>query len=273
MTTKHYIPAIQMLNIVGLAGVIIINVLANTLPINDLTTGEVSAHYENLFTPAGFTFSIWSVIYLGLLAFVIFQYWETKNNSNPEILSAAGSIGITFFISCLANIGWIISWHYQIFPLTLMLMSILLLSLIDINGRIHHISERYRSFKRVNAVFRWCVKIPFGLYLGWICVATIANAAVYLKFTEWFAWGVSEQSWAAFMIVVGTMIGLWVLSRYRSISVAVAVAWGITGIYFNVWKTENVALSGTCIMMILIILVGIARAIRRKQVLNNLNNE
>ena len=269
MTPKHYIPAIQILNIAGLLGVITINVLANTLPINGLTAGEVSAQYENLFTPAGFTFSIWSVIYLGLVGFAIFQFWETKNNSNPEILSSAGAIGITFFISCLANIGWLISWHHQLFSLTLLLMSILLLSLIDINRRIHQISERYSSFKRANNVFIWSVKIPFGLYLGWICVATIANAAVYLKFSEWSAWGISEQSWATFMVVVGAMIGLWMLARFRSISAVVAVAWGILGIYLNIWKTENIALAGACIMMVLIILVGIARAIRRKQVLND----
>ncbi len=169
--------------------------------------------------------------------------------------------------------GWILAWHYQMFSVTLLLMSVLLLSLIDINRRIYHISERYRSFKRARTVFRWCVIIPFGLYLGWICVATIANAAVYLTFTEWSGWGLTDQSWASTLVVIGAVIGLWILSRFRSIGAGVAVAWGITGIYFNVWQTDKVALAGTCIVMILVLLVGIARTIRKNQIMNQIINE
>ena len=268
MTPQYYIPAIQTLNILGLIGVIVINILSNVLPINDLTAAEISDQYHNLFTPAGFAFSIWSIIYLGLIAFSIFQLWETRDNRRPEILSVAGSLGITFFINCLANIGWIISWHYQMFSLSLLLMSIILLSLIDINRRLYQVTENYRKYKRVYLIFRWSVIIPFGLYLGWICIASIANAAVYFKYTEWSAFGVSEQSWASFMVVVGAIIGLWTLARFRLVSAAAAIGWGIACIYFNIWNTENTVLAGVCIVMLLLLLAGIARFVRKNRIAN-----
>ena len=102
---------LQLLNLLGFILVIVLNGLANALPINGYTTGELSDRYPNLFVPAGFTFSIWGVIYLLLLVFVIYQIrnWWSKHRLD---MSFVQKIGPWFAISCLANASWIIAWHY-----------------------------------------------------------------------------------------------------------------------------------------------------------------
>jgi len=127
---------ICILNLFGFLGTVIVNGLANALPINNKTTGELSDQYPNLFVPAGLTFSIWGLIYILLAIFAIYQLIivirkDTKQSSFIE------RIGLLFFGSSVANIGWIFAWHYEIVPLSLVLMLLLLGCLIAIYLRLH----------------------------------------------------------------------------------------------------------------------------------------
>jgi hypothetical protein len=251
----------KILNVVGLIAVIATNILANTLPINNMTTGEVSAQYDNFFTPAGFTFSIWSVIYIGLIAFAIFQFFDDKKHqeqSNTVVLA----LGTTFFISCFANVSWIFAWHYQEFSLTILFMALLLLSLIDINRRLFKL-EATKDFSKSFKAMVWA---PFGIYLGWICIATIANVAVYLTFKDWSGFGISELSWTIAMLVIGTLIGLWLLARTGLIPAAMAIMWGIIGIYFKQWQNNGSdTILITSLILIGLLAIGVARTFRRKK--------
>ncbi len=197
------------MNLMVLLGVIAVNALANILPINGVTTGEVSAQYDNYFTPAGFTFSIWSLIYLGLLIFTIYQF--ISKSYNPK------SIGYYFVFNGLANMSWILAWHYGYFLMTVLIIMILLGTLIVINIRIQNSS--------------YFVKFPFRTYLGWICVATIANTAVYLEYLEISILGINELYWAMILVITGGAIGLFLLFKKGWFAAAMAIAWGIWGIY------------------------------------------
>ncbi len=192
---------------------VVMNYLANALPLNGKTTGEISEQYSNLFVPAGITFSIWGVIYLLLLVFVVIQFW----GYNRDI---AGSVGWAFAISCLLNALWIVAWHYEKLPLSLILMLGLLAALAYINLQL----------KGEPAGF---TKAAFGIYLGWICIATIANVTALLVNYNWGAWGISEANWAVIMIFAGLIITALTLYRLDNPFIGLAVIWAFIGIMIN----------------------------------------
>ena len=159
---------LSILNMVGFLGTVIVNGLANALPINNKTTGELSDQYPNLFVPSGLTFSIWGVIYILLAIFVIYGL-VIAIRKGSEKSCFIDNIGILFFISCLANIGWIFAWHYEVLPLSLVLMLILLGSLITIYLKLR-ISKSGSTTTE-----KYLVHLPFSIYLGWITIATIVG--------------------------------------------------------------------------------------------------
>ena len=210
---------LQILNTLGFALVITLNTLANALPINGFNTGELSDQYPNLFVPAGFTFSIWGIIYLLLLGFVIYQFTRPAAEANvPQ------RIGPWFFLSCLFNASWILAWHYLMPGLSLLIMLALLGSLIVIYRRVYEAP----ALEAKGA--RWWVELPFSVYLGWITVATIANATAVLVDLGWKGGGLPEPVWTVVMIVVAIGMGVWFAWRQSDIFYALVVAWALAGI-------------------------------------------
>ncbi len=201
---------LKIFNVVMFALMVVMNYLANALPINERTTGQLSDLYPNLFVPAGITFSIWGVIYLLLLIFVILQFRETDN----ELVK---KVGWAFGISCALNALWIVAWHFEYVAISLLIMIALLLVLIIISLKI-----------RSNAMSFG--KAAFGIYLGWISIATIANVVALLVSVKWSGWGFSEQTWTVVMIAIGTLIALLSIFRYNNAFVGVAILWAFLGI-------------------------------------------
>lgn len=214
---------LSILNLLGFLGTVVVNALANILPINNITTGELSDLYPNLFVPAGLTFAIWGLIYVLLGIFVIYPLIP-RVRRDPQKVEFVRRIGPLFFISCLANIGWIFAWHYQILPLSLGLMLILLGSLLAIYVRLNiGKSEATRSA-------RYFTHLPFSVYLGWITIATIANLTALLVDINWGGWGLGEQFWAVAVIIVGIAIALSVLFTRKDIYYCLVVDWALLGI-------------------------------------------
>ena len=212
-----------ILNLVGYLGMVVANGLANVLPINDITTGDVSALYPNLFVPAGITFSIWGLIYLLLGIMVVYQLLP-KVRQNAEKAYFITRVGPFFFISCLANTGWIFAWHYQQIALTLGLMAVILGCLIAIYLRLN--TGRTEALPAE----KYFVHLPFSVYMGWITIATIANVSALLVDINWGGCGLSEEFWAATVITVGIIIGLAVLFTRRDIYFNLVVLWAFAGI-------------------------------------------
>lgn len=204
----------KILNTIGLIVVIYVNYLANALPINGYSTGQLSDFYPNLFVPAGITFSIWGVIYLFLIAFVIGQ-WSNK------FKSITNSIGYYFFFNCLMNISWIVAWHYRLEELSVIIMLLLLGSLI----KLFHITQTELKPSILNNLL---VRIPFGIYFGWICVATIANITTLL--VHWVFQPTGQEYWAAALIIV-TQVLVWLINgKYAGIAYSLVIIWAINGI-------------------------------------------
>ncbi len=209
----------QALTLVSIVATIAVNTLANTLPINGQNTGEISDRFEIFFVPAGYVFSIWGLIYLGLIIFAIYQALPGQRTSLLQ-----QRIAPAVWLAGAANIAWVFLWHYELFPLTLAAMLIILAALIYIFVQIS--SER----KSMDTAQRWIVETVFAVYLGWISVATVANVSQVLYFFDWNGWGITGEIWAMIMTAVAAVLGLLMLWREKSIAYALVLIWAFVGI-------------------------------------------
>lgn len=210
---------ITWLNILSLGFTLVVNGLANALPINGRQTGEISDSFPVLFTPAGYVFAIWGLIYLLLVAFGIYQALPGQQD-NPRLQR----IGYWFTIANLLNGIWILFWHYEQFALTMIVMLALLAALIIIYLRL----DIGRS--RVSTREKLLVDLPFSVYLGWISVATIANASVFLYNLGWNGGAFGPQLWAALMILVATGLGAAMIVLRHEIAYPLVLVWSFVGI-------------------------------------------
>jgi hypothetical protein len=223
MNKSRLVLSLSILNLLGFLGTIVVNALANILPINNKTTGELSDLYPNLFTPAALTFAIWGLIYVLLAIFVIYPLIPSVRRDAQKV-DFVQRIGPLFFISCLANIGWIFAWHYEMVSLSLVMMLILLGCLLAIYLRLNIGKSGAPKAEK------YFVHLPFSVYLGWITIATIANVTALLVNINWNAWGLSEQFWAVAVIIVGIAIALSVLFTQKDIFYCLVVDWALLGI-------------------------------------------
>lgn len=235
---------------VFLLAILVVNAMAVLLPINHLSTGEVSGLYPNLFVPAGFTFSIWSVIYLLLLAFCGFALWHafTSATSMPPRSAFQKTLPL-FVISCVFNGTWIFLWHYLQVQLSLLIMIALLITLILLYQRLYP----YRSvvFGIRYIVLFW----PFSVYLGWISVALIANVTAVLVSAGWTGGWWSASTWAIVMILTATLLGLYFIVKKKDLAYGLVICWALYGIYFK--QANLFSLSMTALIGIGILLSGV----------------
>lgn len=207
----------QILVIVATAGVICVNYLAATGVVNGKTTGELSDKYMTQITPAGYAFgAIWSLIYLGLIAFSIYQ--ALPANEDNRIFKRIRTI---YIVNCLANCAWIYAWHYELIPLSILIMLVMLGTLAFINVVL------IRADSTAEIV---TAKVPFNIYFGWITVATILNATITLVY---FGIQFPENTASilgAILILVATAIGVFLRFKISSFFYPIAIAWGLTGI-------------------------------------------
>lgn len=225
-------PIRQILIVMAVLATLVVNGLANALPINGVTTGEVSDSFDVLFVPAGYVFSIWGLIYLGLVGYALFQALPSQRD-NPRLSAAA----TPFLIASASNIAWIFFWHYMIFPLTLVAMVLLLLSLAVIYTRLR------ASPAAVSPGERWLVRLPFSLYLAWVSVATIANAADVLSFYGWDGFGLNDAFWAVVMLIVGLFLPGLMSWGHQDSAFALVFIWAYAGI--GVAQAQSSALVST----------------------------
>jgi benzodiazapine receptor len=242
----------QWLNGLALVATVIVNGLANALPLNGQTTGEISDRFQVYFVPAGYVFSIWGLIYLGLGAFAVFQALPAQRE-NPRLRRT----GYLFALSCLANGAWLVLWHYELFALTQAAMIALLLLLITIYLRL----DIGRA--EVSVAERWLVHVPFSIYLGWITVATIANATSLLDYLAWSGWGIGPQAWAVIMLIAATAIALAVGLTRRDIAYLLVIVWAFVGIAVKHSGTPVVSTAAWATAAV-VGLVSIATVVRGK---------
>ena len=209
----------QLANVLSVGLALVVNILASALPLNGQNTGEISDRFQVYFVPAGYVFAIWGVIYIGWIAFAIYQARSSQKES-PRLRK----LGYAFALSGVFNAAWLFCWHYNYFGLSVLVMLALLALLIVSYLRLDVGSTS------VTGVEKWSVDIPFSIYLGWITVATVANISDYLYLIQWNGFGISPQVWAVIMIVIASLLGALMTVLRRDSAYVFVLAWSFVGI-------------------------------------------
>lgn len=209
----------QIANILSVALTLTVNILASTLPLNGQNTGEISDRFNVFFVPAGYVFAIWGVIYIGWIAFAIYQALPGQKES-PRLRK----LGYLFALSGLLNAAWLFCWHYNQFGLSVLVMLGLLGLLIASYLRL----DVGRT--PVGTAEKWSVDVPFSIYLGWISVATIANVTSWLYFINWNGFGIAPEVWAVIMLLVASLVGVMMALTRRDSAYLFVFAWSFAGI-------------------------------------------
>lgn len=225
-------------NIVAFVAVVLVNGLAAGLPIAGQTPAEVSAKYPSLFTPAGFTFSIWGLIYLTLAVFIVYQALPAQR-SNDTI----ARIGTWFKLNCLANVLWLFAWHYEFLVVSLILMFVILGTLVQI-------------FRSIDTSSNILIKLPFSLYTGWITVATIANVSILQTALDLNNVGLDAIQWTWVKLALAGAIGAIVISRTRNVIYVAVIAWAAFGIFSKQTATPEVAGAAITLSMLAVLLMA-----------------
>jgi len=231
---------------------LVVNVLANALPLNGLNTGQISDRFKVYFVPAGYVFSIWGLIYLGLIAFAVFQALPSQRD-NPRLRATGWWISL----GGLANSAWIFLWHYQQFPLTLIAMLVLLGTLIITYLGLDIVRTT------VPTAETWAVRVPFSIYLGWITVATVANVTDVLDYLKWDGFGISPEVWMGIVLAAVLVIAALMNFTRRDVAYTAVILWALAGISVKFAAVPAVALPTWITFGLVALTLAIVRFLRR----------
>lgn len=239
---------LPIVNGVALVSTIFVNYLSNTGVFNGNTMKTVSDRYFNFFTPAGYAFSIWGLIYLGLLAFTFYSGKSLFNKQQPH--PALGKIGWWFLISCVANSCWVAAWLYDYTALSVVLMIGILVSLLKIvvSLDVNLIKQPTKEYLFIN--------LPFTLYVGWISVAIIANVAALLTKINWNGWGIAPITWTIIMVIVAGLANVLMVTQRNMRAYGLVGIWALMAIAAN-QNSEGLTITYTCYAVAAAIVVSI----------------
>ena len=191
---------------------LIINGLGSAGYINGQSQAEISNKLDVLFTPDGYVFSIWGLIYLLLIIWLFIQY-RRFNTSNQT----PSSIVYLFLATCLLNVAWLFTWHYEQFVIAQIMMFLLLFTLLIL----------YMRYPKNDKSFGG--RLPFSLYTGWISVAAIANMSYTLKHYD-ISLSIPEVGGTIGLIIIAVLLAIATLYRRHDPFYALVFVWAFIGI-------------------------------------------
>jgi hypothetical protein len=216
-----------LLNLLGVAAVITVNALANILPINGYNTGQISGFYPNYFVPAGFTFSIWSIIYILIIGYTITSFIALGKSAGSVLIKFYESSSWLFLMTSILNISWILAWHFLYLALSVVIMITFLVCLIILYTKIYPLKLEL-PFK--NRLFTYHTIV---VYLAWISVATIANFTALFVALGWQGSPLEGTSWSIIMIIIALLIGIIMVGKRKEPAFGFVLSWAFYGIYSN----------------------------------------
>jgi hypothetical protein len=240
---------LAILNLTSVILVIAINYISQALRVNETTIGEISNKYYNLFTPAGYAFAIWGLIFISLLAYGIYQVKMAY--SNEKTFDLIEKTGLWFIVANLLNCAWVYAFTYDLTGLSVLIMLGILISLLQI---IRKTGMNNSSVSRSTILFGW---LPIGIYSGWIAVATIANIAAYLSKLGWDGAFFSEQQWTVIMMAIATLVNIFMIWKRNMREFGFVGIWALFAIYVrhneSIEPLANMALT-CCIILVLVVI-------------------
>ena len=239
---------LRWLNLVIFVLMVGLNYYAGYFEINGNTVGNVSDGIDSIFTPAGYVFSIWAIIYTGLGAFVI--YGVSKNQINNKLIN---QVGPWFIINSLVNMAWLVVWLNELWWVSLVLMLAILATLIIVYLKLNaHLEE-------VSKKDFWFILAPFSVYLGWISVATIANTSVILVVNGITELGVNGTFWTVIMMVIAGLLSNLMLGLRRDWFFAWVVIWAEIGIAVENPGNLPIAITAIAVGVVLVFVMWFLR--------------
>jgi hypothetical protein len=234
--------------LVGIIGTVLVNMLAVLLPLNNRSTASISDSFQVYFVPAGYVFAIWGVIYVLLLGFGFYQA-RMKNKDYAVVRKIAPYV----LLSCFNNGLWLFCWHFGSFYLSLVVMLLLFVCLLEI-----YLILRKTKTADQPKYFRWLIKIPFSIYIGWITVATVANATDVLSLAGSGngILGIAPLIWAALMIMVSGLLGILMLLREKDYAYAAVIIWAVVGIAVK-FPSENWIVCAVTLVVLAFVVAGL----------------
>jgi len=266
---KKTIQLLQVGNIIAVIVTIIVNGLANALPIGGKSTGELSDNIPNLFVPTGLTFSIWGVIYVLIIVFAIYlaqDLFKNKKITTPFI----EKISFYFILASIANITWIFLWHYEQILSSLLAMLVLFVSLLMIYLRLNIGKESLDLKDKI------CVHVPISVYIGWITVATIANVTAVLVTINWDGFGIGQEIWTIALIAIATLLTIIIILTRRDYAYTAVIIWALFGIYLKRMSNDpmygvKMEIANTALgAIIVLIIISVVSLLMNPDLLNKL---
>jgi hypothetical protein len=242
--------ALAIVTLIAILATLAVNTLSNFFPPQGLNIGAIANTLLKgvQITPANYAFAIWGLIYLGLIAYGIYQL-RSSQHTHPTIRQ----VNVLLTVACVAQIAWVYLFTLQQFWLSVVAMLAILLALIGAYLQLHA-SKMSPGHERASREQKWLVYTPFSVYLGWISVATIVNVASALYSSNWDGWGISAVTWTVVMLVAGMVIAARVVFQYADIPFALVFIWAYVAIairqagVFPIWITAAIAAIGLAVL-------------------------
>ena len=241
--------SLRILNTIFFVLMILANILVESLPLNNITTAQVSTRNDTILTPTGITFAIWGVIYVWLFLFILYQngiFLKKGEGDNPDIVHA---VSIFFIVSSALNIAWLIAWHYEYVTLCFILIFAMWVTLLFAHGRLLKEMSNRRQ--------RFFARIPFSIYLAWISVAMALNFIAMLKHEVPDLLGISETVWGAALVIIIFFLSEFFLMRYRDYAFTLTILWALSGILYR----YAVELSKQTLQVNLLLMLAVAMGV------------
>jgi hypothetical protein len=251
------------LTLAAIIGTIAVNAWSNIAPIGGQNIGEIANtdFADVLIIPASYAFSIWGLIYIGVLAFGIYQLMPAQR-SNPIIRR----VDYLVILSCITQAIWVFLFTLRQFWWSVLMMVGILLPLIGIYLLLG-VGKR-----RVSRQEKWFAQIPFSVYLGWISVATIVNVASALFANNWDGWGIAPETWTVIMMVIATAIGATLNLQRRDLAYPLVIIWALVAVAVRQIDVASVAIAAiglAAVLGILTLLTYLGIGSKRRQTLDS----
>lgn len=236
-------------NAILLAATLVINTLGAIGFINGLSQKQISDMYVTLITPSPSTFSIWGVIYALLIISVVVMIIKKEDSYYQK---AVDEITVLFWLSCFFNIAWIVSFSFVLVEL----------SVLFILGFVITLSLICQKLLKIQDGKRWLLPLSFGLYTGWLFIATVVNIAAALVKLKWDGFGIADNTWATIILIIAVLLVIFVLLKNRNAVFPLPVAWAYLGIYQFLRAPEGFngefGLLQTTALIGMVVLIGVS---------------
>ncbi len=237
-----------VLNTIVILAVIFWNYWSNTGAVDGNSVGDLSDEYANLFTPAGYAFSIWGLIFLSLIVLAAYQLKLafSRGDHSETILQ----IGPWLIVANVGNATWLWVWLHEQTGLSVLVMLLILFSLLQIIVQLN--MERWDAPPKVIAMIWW----PISLYSGWIAVATIANIAAWLAKIGWVE-VFTEIQWTIIMVSIAALLNLFMVYTRNMREFAMVGIWALIAIAVRHWNVIP-SIQWVCVFWAVVLAVAIA---------------